>query len=225
MNHYHQVIGFVERLRKEAIGEPDWVPEKHTYEFTERSAKTVAILKLIRAAHGVSSMKVLRENGLFIDFGATIRCVNDCETEIYFLLEEYPRSSANVDRFVTAFFESTLDNYLDAETHVVDSKKIRSAMVRVLKSQHDENTRQMIDRIYKTFCGYVHANYAHVMEVYGGQKSFNLLGVPDAHQRLIRQEHIEMATNSLLHLSGFIASKLEMRSLFNEILSFERSRR
>lgn len=225
MDHYHQVISFIERLRKAAIGEPNWVPEKYTYEFTEHSAKTVAILKLIRAAHGVSAMKALREKGLFIDFGATIRSVNDCETEIYFLLEDYPRSSPNVDKFVAAFFESTLDNYLDAKTHVVDSKKIRSAMVRVLKNRHDENTQQMIDKIYKTFCGYVHANYAHIMEVYGGQQSFNLLGVPDAHQKLIRQEHIELVTNSLLHLSGFIASKLGMRDLFTEIIAFERSHR
>jgi len=51
-------------------------------------------------------------------------------------------------------------------------------MVRVLKGSQDEETRTMTAKIYKTFCGYVHANYAHIMEIYNGNTcSFNLAGV------------------------------------------------
>jgi hypothetical protein len=39
-------------------------------------------------------------------------------------------------------------------------------MVRVLTGGAD--TRKRLENIYKTFCGYVHANYAHIMEVYNG---------------------------------------------------------
>jgi hypothetical protein len=42
----------VEKLRKAAIGEPLWVAEKQVFEYQERSAKVVAVLKLVRAAHG-----------------------------------------------------------------------------------------------------------------------------------------------------------------------------
>ena len=49
----NQLFNFVERLRKEAIGEPRWIVEKEVYEYLEGSAKTVAVLKLIRAAQGV----------------------------------------------------------------------------------------------------------------------------------------------------------------------------
>jgi hypothetical protein len=77
MNLY-QLNHLVERLRKEAIGEPHKIEEKHAFEYQDQSAKVVAVLKLVRAAHGVNAMLLLCRAGLFIDFGAIIRCVNDC---------------------------------------------------------------------------------------------------------------------------------------------------
>ena len=128
MMDLNQLFIFVERLRKEAIGEPRWIQEKHVFEYAERSAKVAAVLKLVRAAQGVSAIKLLCEHGLFVDLGAIRRCVGDCEAEVYFLLEEYPAASNNVNQFVKGFFDSTIDGYLSAETHAVQTKKIRNAM-------------------------------------------------------------------------------------------------
>ena len=58
----------IERLRKEAIGEPTWIPEKQVYEYQDHSAKVVAVLKLIRAVHGINAINLLCRAGLFIDF-------------------------------------------------------------------------------------------------------------------------------------------------------------
>lgn len=212
-------FSFVERLRKETIGEPKWIKEKGVYEYSDHSPKVVAILKLVRAAQGVSALNLLCQNGLFIDLGVGIRCVNDCQMEIYFLLEEFPKSSSNVDQFVKAFFETTIDGYLSAEAHGVQSKKIRSAMARVLKSQNNEETRAAIDRVYKTFSGYVHANYSHIMEVYNGLTlDFSLAGVPDIQPRKIRMEHVVLAENSVLYMTAYIASTLKMTDLYREIV-------
>ena len=214
-----QTFSFVERLRKEAIGEPKWIKEKRAYEYSDHSPKVVAILKLVRAAQGVSALYLLCQSGLFIDFGVGLRCVNDCHMEIYFLLEEFPKSSGNVDRFVKAFFETTIDGYLSAEAHGVQSKKIRSAMVRVLQSENDDKTRATIDRVYKTFSGYVHANYSHIMEIYNGlTRDFNLAGVPDIQPRQIRMEHVELAENSVLHMAAYIARTIKMNDLYREIV-------
>jgi hypothetical protein len=57
-----------------------------------------------------------------------IRCVNDCVEEVYFLLEDFPKTSRNVDQFVQSFFENTIDGYLSNETPAVPTKKIRSAV-------------------------------------------------------------------------------------------------
>jgi hypothetical protein len=214
-----QIFAFVERLRKEAIGEPKWIKEKRAYEYSDHSPKVVAVLKLARAAQGVSAINLLCQNGLFIDMGVITRCVNDCQAEIYFLLEEFPKSSGNVDQFVKSFFESTIDGFLSAETNTVQSKKIRNAMLRVLQKEHDEKTRIAVDNAHKTFSGYVHANYAHIMETYNGMTlDFNLGGVPHIQQRQMRMEYVELAANTVLNMAAHIAGTLNLNELYREIV-------
>ncbi len=92
-------------------------------------------------------------------------------------------------------------------------------MVRVLQSGNDEKTREMLETVHKTFSGYVHANYAHIMEMYnGGTLDFNLAGIRDVHPRLIRMEHVELATNSVSHVAAFIADKIGLKDLCHEIV-------
>jgi hypothetical protein len=102
--------GLIEKVRKETIGEPAWIPAKVS-EYQNRSVQVVAVLKMVRAAHGVTALHLLCKNGLFIDFGAIMRCVRDAVTEVYFLLEKYTETSASVDRFVDLFFQTTIDGY------------------------------------------------------------------------------------------------------------------
>jgi hypothetical protein len=214
-----QLFILVERLRKEAIGEPKWINEKHVYEYQDHSAKVVAVLKVVRAAQGVHTLDLLCRSGLFIDFGVIIRCVYDCEAEAYFLLEQFPNTSLNVDKFVKSFFENTIDGYLSTETPSVPTDKIKSAMVRVLKGSQDEETRKVVDRIYKTFCGYVHANYAHIMEVYNGStRDFNLRGVASLEERQKRIEHVDLAANRILHAAAFIAHTLGLKDLLYDVV-------
>jgi hypothetical protein len=212
----------IERLRKSAIGEPRKIAEKDAFEYPNHSAMVVAVLKLVRAAHGLNALSVLCRSGLFIDFGAIIRCVNDAVDEVYFLLEKYPNTSSNVDRFVTAFFENTIDGYLSVKTSPVPSDKIRAARVRLLKGRHDERLRQLLDSIYTTFCGYVHANYAHIMEVYNGKsRNFNLAGVPSRQQIAMRMEPVEVARTSVVFAAAFVARTLGMSELCEEILRLD----
>jgi hypothetical protein len=90
----------IERLRRESIGTPQWMPTTLTYEYAEHSARVVAILKLVRSAHGVAALEILRLNGLFIDLGMVTRGVFDSVEEVYFLLEQYQNTSRHVDQFV-----------------------------------------------------------------------------------------------------------------------------
>lgn len=215
----NQLFVLVERLRKEAIGEPIWIAEKKVYEYQEQSARVVAILKITRAAHGLTALKLLCGSGLFIDFGAIMRCVNDCAEEVYFLMEDLNNPSAHVAHFVKAFFESTIDDHLSKKTPSVQRDKIRSAVVRVLKDAQDEKTRALMDNIYKTFNGYVHANYAHIMEVYNGHTlDFNLGGVPSIRQRQMRMEQVEVAADAVLHAAAFAAHRFSLNDLLHDIV-------
>ncbi len=211
----------IESLRKEAIGEPAWIFSKQVFEYGEHSPRVVAVLKLVRAAHGISALSTLCQHGLFIDFGAIMRGVRESLTEIYFLLEEFPKSSGNVDQFVKAFFENHIEGYLQTETPPVPAKKIRSAMTRVLKAGGggaEDQMRTALQDVYQAFSGYVHANYAHVMEVYGGGiRSFNVRGVPSREEIRKRWDHVELAFVDVLHAAAFIALRLGLADQFREI--------
>ncbi|HET7086027.1 MAG TPA: hypothetical protein VFI23_14715 [Rhizomicrobium sp.] len=215
-----RIHNLIEQLRKEIVGPPEWVKTKGVFEYKNQSLEVVVILKLVRAAQGLTALDVLCRAGLFVDLGAAIRSVNDCVEEVYFLLETYPgKSGPMVDQFVKGFFENTIDGYLDTETHQVPRGKIRSAVVRVLKGNNDNATQELVERIYKTFCGYVHANYAHLMEVYnGGADDYNLGGVPSVRRREGWMQHVELATNAVAMAAAFAAQKFKHDTLHAEFL-------
>jgi len=219
-----RVLGrLIERLRREAIGGPRLIPyeDHHVYEYEERSVKVVAILKLVRATHGVAAMSALLAQGLLIDFGAAARGVYDAVAEVYFLFEKYPETSANVDQFVDSFFETTIREYLEQRVPPVPTKKIRAAATRAVLGVHDEVYRAPMDRVFQTFSGYVHANYAHVMEVYfEPEDSFNLLGVPHLEPSLLRAEHIDQAGIAVSHAAWFVARSLRLDATRNAIFAF-----
>jgi hypothetical protein len=76
-----------------------------------------------------------------------------------------------------------------------------------------------MENIYKTFCGYVHANYAHIMEVYNGHShDFDLAGVPSVQQCQMRMEHVDLAANAVLHAAAFAAHTLGLRDLHHDIV-------
>ncbi len=217
-----QLAALVEKLRKTAIDEPLLVVAKEAFEYRDQSAKVAAILKLVRAAHGVSAIDLLCHAGLFIDFGALIRCVNDSVSEIYFLLEDFPGTSGNVDQFIAEFFARTIDGHLSHKMAEVPTKKIRSARIRVLRGSHDDAAHKLLERIFRTFSGYVHASYAHIMEVYNGNTcDFNLRGVPSVIQRDMQMQHVNEAAKSVLLAAAFIAQTLGLIELNREIMQLE----
>lgn len=211
---------FIEQLRRETIGEPKWLADKIAFEYDEQSARVVAILKLVRAGHGVNALNLLCRVGLFLDFGALIRCVGDCVDEVYFLMEDYPSDSENVRKFVQNFFEATIDGYIDADPQPIEKKKIIAARVRYLKGCHDYELNELMKRIYKTFSGYIHANYSHIMEAYNGAtNSFNLDGIQSVTERQKRLEYITLNINSVSRVAALVAEKFGHDVLRKEFLT------
>ena len=80
--------------------------------------------------------------------------------------------------------------------------------------------KKTIKRIYKTFSGYVHTNYSHVMGIYGGTNgnlSFNLGGVPSDPQKLSHYQLVEQVEFSLQHVIAFMAGVFKQVELCAEI--------
>jgi hypothetical protein len=145
------------------------------------------VLKIVRAVQGVHALDLLWKQGLFVDMGVIFRCVHDCVSEVSFLLEQYPEKSGQVDIFLKEFFSKTIEEQTTSAETPVETKKIHNAVVRSLKNgKHDDQSKEMITSVYKTFCGYTHAGYAHILEMFGGDSSsmsFNLSGVPSHNQQ------------------------------------------
>ena len=216
-----------ERVRTDSIGDPVWVDSKGVFEYSTQTVEVVSVLKVVRAAQGLHALDLLCRNGLFIDMGAIYRCIDDCNSEIYFLLENYPNQSSDVQRFVKAFFAATIDSDLSVKTEYVLTKKIHAAVARVLAStEQDRETHDRLRRVFKTFSGYTHANYSHIMEIYGGtypNLSFNVAGVPSVQQREAHMKFVAQAYLSVLYSLAFITQKLKLNDLFNEIWSHHES--
>ncbi len=212
----------VERLRTESIGDPQWVESKGVFEYPHQTVEVVVILKIIRAAQGVHALNVLCREGLFVDMGAIYRCVGDCSAEVYFLLEEYPMQSSNVQKFLREFFSKTIDGHLTANEEPVQTKKIHNAMVRSLTgNEQDERIKQTLTNVYRTFSGYTHAGYSHIMQMYGGSNdnlTFNVSGIPSQSQRDMHMQLVTEAYQSLLYDMAYVAQKFNLSILHREIM-------
>jgi len=213
---------FIERLRRESIGDPVWISSKEVFEYSSQSVEVAAVLKLIRASHGIFAIDLLCRNGLFVDMGATYRCVADCVYEVHFLLERYPEKSSNVQKFIEEFFSKTIDGHLTSDKEPVPAKKIHAAMVRSITGKvQDEAIQKHLSNIYVAFSGYTHAGYAHIMHMFGGSPQsmgFNISGVNDQKQIDIQSQLVESAYISVLLAIAFTAQKLGLNELHREVL-------
>jgi hypothetical protein len=206
-----------EKLRINVIGNPVWIPEKTVFEYPKQTIEVVVILKLIRAVQGLQSQVLLCQAGLFIDTFSLYRCVGDCVEEIAFLLEKYPEQSDLAKKFIENFFKFTIDN-CTPELRPVSKSEIHSANARHLTGQRmDEEILHKMKSVYKTFCGYIHANYAHIMEIYGGSnRNFNLLGVPSKEQIEMRMQIVQESYNSVLFTAILICLKFKETEIASE---------
>ena len=216
------LVSLVERLRTESIGDPLWIDAKRVFEYPNRSVEVVTVLKLIRAAQGIHALVLLCRAGLFIDMGAIYRCVDDCTSEVYFLLEKYPEKSSSVDSFIQHFFSKTIDGHLSSEEQSVQTKKIHNAMIRSLSgSEQDERIKKLISNIYKTFSGYTHAGYSHIMQMFGGPRQnmhFNIAGMPSHEQKDAHMELVREAYQSVMYAIAHASRTFGLNELHHDVM-------
>lgn len=212
-----------ERLRVESIGDPEWVESKDVFEYPNQTIEVAVVLKIIRAAQGIHALDLLCRAGLFVDMGAIYRCVGDCSAEVYFLLEEYPRQSSNVTKFLREFYSRTIDGHLTSDEEPVPTKKIHNAMVRFITgNEQDERIKRSLTNVYKTFSGYIHASYSHIMQMYGGAtnlQSFNIAGISSQAQRDLNMGLVLDAYKALLYAMAHVARTFNLHDLHREIVA------
>jgi len=129
--------------------------------------------------------------------------------------------SSKIERFIEHFLatEATTD---EKEAHPVASRKIHSAEARIFEEQLNfSDSMRKVRNVYETFSGYVHSQYPHIMEIYGGRPEnlkFNTSGVLSLEKRRFYTQLIDATITSTELAIALIAFKLGMNDLFLEIL-------
>ena len=207
------------------IGEsPQWVDQRQVFEYPTVSVEVVAYLKAVRATQSLKSIRLLLEQGLVIDFYTIGRCIIDCVDEIYFLLETYPEVSETVEKFLKNFRESTIDGPLEEGTDIVPSKKIRNASARVRAKEGYitfDRSKASLDRPYKIFSGYVHGQYSHIMEIYGGppnERSFKVEGITSDRRKADYLIWIGELDEMVILSMAFMAKQFNCEQVLREII-------
>ena len=206
------------------VGAPVFVPDKQVFEFSTVSVEVVAYLKAVRATQSLKSIRLLIENGLIVDFYTIGRCILDCVTEIDFLLENYPKVSQTGEKFLQNFRESTIDDLLEDGTNVVPSKKIRNASARVRAEAGFttvDEAKGKLDRPYKIFSGYVHSQYAHIMEIYGGypiDRAFKVEGLTSEKRKADYLPWIGELDEMVIHSLAYMAKQFSYEPVLREII-------
>jgi hypothetical protein len=214
---------FVIRLQGKVISEPTWIEEKSTFEYHEDTIEVACILKLIRTVQSLYSMELLFQNGLFIDMSTLFRCVDDCVSEIYFLLENYPKMSRNVIRFLDEFFSKKVDKGIPDYPQPVEMKKIQNAMIRVLLGRDDFESIERKKRIHKIFSGYIHSSYSHIMEMFGPKgdfQRFNIDGIKSESEKGKRFPLIIETIKEVYYVLFFVADKFGEHDIQKEVWEY-----
>ncbi|MCA1791619.1 MAG: hypothetical protein LC667_17735 [Thioalkalivibrio sp.] len=204
------------------VGDPALNESKQVFEYENPGLEVAVVLKLVRAAQGIQALGVLCRCGLFVDMGVIFRCVLDCNSEVNFLLEGYPNQSGNVRKFLQEFYSKSIDGYLTTNELPVPTKKIHGAAARAMAGgRQDAEAERIVKDLHKTFSGYTHGGYSHIMQMYGGapgSQSFNILGVPSEAERTRHMQLVAEAYKSVVHSVAFAARAFKTEEVYQAAL-------
>jgi hypothetical protein len=95
-------------------------------------------------------------------------------------------------------------------------------MIRSLSgSEQDERIKKLISNIYKTFSGYTHAGYSHIMQMFGGPRQnmhFNIAGMPSHEQKDAHMELVREAYQSVMYAIAHASRTFGLNELHHDVM-------
>jgi hypothetical protein len=140
------------------------------------SDSLLVYLKGVKLISTLNAALVLFRHGYTQEIGALCRMADDYCYEIMFLLNPLGGDGPSKDqvRMFESFFQEEFENPdnplaspQDRET--VPRRKINAAFGKIVSDElNPHDAQNVLATIHKTFSGYVHGAYPHIMEMYGG---------------------------------------------------------
>lgn len=213
---YRQAIDHLEKvveIFEHGLGRPRLIHGVFAYK--KPTVKHACFLKALRIVSGLNALLVLLEAGFVTEMGVVMRTMSDCINDIYFMLENFPETTPEVDKYLTHFFTDGVEEPVIAETeskktHRTKIRKIHASRARQLSEYVNfPIDRDMVYRTYSAYSGYVHAGYPSIMELYGGPDvpKFSLEGVKEGEKIRDWNQNLLSLIRSAILVFGFMAEK------------------
>jgi|CXWL01.1.fsa_nt_gi hypothetical protein len=142
-----------------------------------KSDLLMSYLKCLRAISSLNAALILLRSGFIQEVGALCRCIDEFCEDVHYLatpLGEEGKYSQDQQRLVEEFFQ---EEFLDSNSPLlevaprnrVSRDKVRAGIARIQGQPiNPHDTNHLFRTIDKSFSGYVHGAYVHIMEMYVG---------------------------------------------------------
>ncbi len=219
IDHLERVIGVFEQ----ELDKPERIHGAFVYK--SLTVKHVCLLKGVGIVSGLNALLVLFQAGHVTEMGVLIRTIGDCINDIYFLLEHFPDTTPEVEKYISNFFSEDIGDLTivqdqEKKIHRTKARKIYASRARLL-SEHINFPvgREMVYKIYSVYSGYVHAAYPNIMEMYGGRPphKFHLQGMKGTSRIKDWEEILITFIRSSTLVFGYMADKYDKTDLVQEI--------
>ncbi|WP_127145028.1 hypothetical protein [Pelagibacterium montanilacus] len=168
-------------VRMESLVPPPTWTQLHgatyAHRYVERQARQALILKSVRLSSALRAGWVLLQNGLVLDAGATMRALDELESDIMFiagpLLFQQPFEKRH-DQYLAEFFQEEFDHpdpvQATQRRNRVSRRDIRAYVARTYNAGLPvSQVVALNETIDATFSGYVHGAAVHIFDVYDGR--------------------------------------------------------
>jgi hypothetical protein len=195
-----------------------------TFVYKSPTIKHVCLLKGVRIISGLNALLVLLQAGYVTEMGVLVRTIGDCINDIYFLIENFPDITPEVEKYLANFFSGSIDEVeiLQNEKRIYRTKarKIYASRARLLSEHINFPVGQdMVYKVYSAYSGYVHSGYPSIMEIYGGDPpyEFHLQGMKGTSRIKDWEEVLVAFIQSAVLVFGYMAEKYDKVDLTHEI--------
>lgn len=167
---YDVLVEYLPRVKRVQIGGNIF------FRHPEQSAVLMCHLKGVKLISTLNASILLLRSGYVQEIGALCRMADDFCYEIMFFMGSKPESGPSKDqnRMLDSFFQEEFENPDDMlgspqNRDTVPRRKINAAFGSAVKNEvNPHDAQRTLETIHKTFSGYVHGAYPHIMELYGG---------------------------------------------------------
>jgi hypothetical protein len=222
---YREAIDKLEKVVgvfEEELEKPELV--HGTFVYNSPTVKHVCMLKGVRIVSGLNALLVLLQAGYVTEMGVLVRTIGDCINDMYFLLENFPEPTPEVEKYLANFFSGSIDEVeiLENEKKIYRTKarKIYASRARLLSEHINFPVGQdMVYKVYSAYSGYVHSGYPSIMELYGGDppNEFRVQGLKGTSRIRDWEEVLVAFIQSAVLVFGYMAEKYDKVDLTHEI--------